>query len=75
MKLLLIALVLFVAVVSAVPGDCPKLVSFAQIPDLSKAMGLWWRPYRSRFNPQEPLFKCLSTEWLDLEGKRFKGNI
>jgi len=69
-QIVLLALCGAVAV-SAVPGACPK-VKTAPIADLNKAMILWWRPFRSQFNAQEDIFKCLSTEWKELQGKRFR---
>ena len=72
MKMIAIAVLLsVVAASSAAPGSCPS-VTTTYLPDLTKAMGLWWRPFRSQFNSEEAIFKCLSTEWSELEGKRFK---
>ena len=39
--------------------------------DLTKVLGLWWRPYRSQFNDEEALFRCLRTGWCNLRNKTF----
>lgn len=69
------AVALIDAASPVVQGRCPELNGVQQIANLNKMMILWWRPFRSQFNNDEPRFKCLSTEWSDLsktDGRTFK---
>ena len=71
MKLIIVTSFLSLVYTSSpiLPGGCPpvKTVSLS----LPKAMGQWWRPYRSQFNDEEPIFRCLRTGWTDLKDRTF----